>query len=159
MAHLWVNERAGVPGWSPVPLDGDVAPLGDAAALLRHASSGPMLWLLVGPPTLRVNGESLAAGIRVLRDGDELCVAGSRMFFSSESLTVVEPFAGDLRPVRCARCKLEIVAGAPAVRCPACSVWHHQSDETPCFTYAPRCALCDQPTALDAGFRFTPEAL
>jgi len=45
------------------------------------------------------------------------------------------------------------------VRCPQCGVWHHQSDELPCWVYSSSCSLCDHPTALDAGYRWIPGEL
>jgi len=81
------------------------------------------------------------------------------MFFSTELLAGVTPYPGSERPILCARCKAEIATASPAVRCPRCGAWHHQSDELPCWTYAERCSVCDQPTALDAGFAWTPEEL
>lgn len=165
MAHLWLHEASGdgagksTPGgWSPVVLEGDsrVVP---SAQLLRRTSAERGSWVLVGPPAVRVNGNPLDVGIRVLRDRDELLAGGVRTFFSTEALAAVVPFPQSEMPTFCARCKLAIASGAPAVRCPQCGVWHHQSEELPCWTYAPRCALCDQPTALDAGFRWVPEEL
>jgi hypothetical protein len=52
-----------------------------------------------------------------------------------------------------------ITKGTPAVRCPkpGCRRWHHQTDELPCWVYAPSCG-CDQPTTLDDTYHWTPEA-
>jgi len=141
-----------------VPLDGEARALG-SAEIRRHPTAEGAVWILIGPPTVRVNGSALDAGIRVLRDRDELRTGGSRTFFSTESLPVIVPFPDSERPTFCPRCKLVIAAGTPAVCCPQFNVWHHQSDEFPCWTYAERCALCDQPTALDGDFRWTPEEL
>ncbi len=165
MAHLWIREASegavGQPApdeWSLMPLDADAVAI-HSAALLRRPTSEPEIWILVGPPVVRVNGNPLDAGIRVLRDRDELRTGGTRTFFSTESLPVMVPFTGGERSTFCPRCKLEVAAGSPAVACPQCRVWHHQSDELPCWTYAERCTMCDQPTALGAGFRWTPEDL
>ncbi len=150
MAHLWLQPPDAVDAWTHVPLDGPkpdrgLIPSGDA-------------WVLLAGPDTRMNGTPLVTGIRVLRDRDELVVGGDRMFFSTESLATIAPFDGPVA-VSCPRCRLEVVPGTPAVVCPGCRVVHHQSDELPCFTYDPRCAACDHATALDAGFRWTPEAL
>jgi len=139
---------AGMPECDGVPV----------AQLLRRPTPAGDAWVLVGMPAVRVNGSPLAAGIRVLRDRDELVVGGSRVFFSTESLAAIEPFAGD-EAVSCPRCGLGIPPRSPAVLCPHCRVYHHQSDELPCWTYTEHCATCDQSTALEAGFRWTPEAL
>ena len=47
------------------------------------------------------------------------------------------------------------------VTCPQCGVWHHQreTDALRCWTYSPHCAMCDQPTDLSAGYRWTPQGL
>jgi hypothetical protein len=159
MAHLWMADRSASGGWMPQTLDANVVVLAGSARVLRHASADAIEWVLVGPPSLRVNGQPLDAGIRLLRDRDELRTGAVRTFFSTESLAVVEAFPGDQRPTFCPRCKLAIEPGTPAVRCPQCRVWHHQSDDMPCWLYAERCTLCDQPTTLDAGFHWSPEAL
>ena len=165
MAHLWLHEatddeakKSALEEWSPRLLDGDSLAV-PSAQLLRCTTDGGDAWVLVGPPAVRVNGSRLDTGIRVLCDRDELRADGGRTFFSSESLAMVVPFPGGAKTIFCPRCKLEIVPGSPAVRCPQCGVFHHQSDEFPCWTYAARCAMCDQPTALDAGFRWVPEEL
>ena len=166
MAHVWFRNPAGAdPGqsapaeWSLMPLDADALTIHPSARLLRRTTAQREVWLLVGAPAVRVNGIPLDAGIRVLRDRDELRTGDDRRFFSVESLAVIAPFPGGERATFCPRCKLEIAPDSPAVRCPQCGVWHHQSDELPCWTYAAHCMLCDHPTALDAGFRWTPEEL
>jgi hypothetical protein len=109
---------------------------------------------------LRLNGAPLQVGIRLLEDRDAIQTSdGSSTYFSSERLAEVELFPGSPEPVYCPRCKTEIEAGTPAVRCPGCDSQHHQSESFGCWLYADRCALCDQPTALDAGFRWSPEGL
>ena len=157
MAHLWLCESSGGDAWEMMPLDDDaVAVL--SAVQLRRAAGEPDTWTLIGPPRVRVNGHPLDAGIRVLRDRDELRVGGRRAFFSTETLAMVVPFPGE-RPTLCPRCKLEILPGSPAVRCPQCGIWHHQSEEFPCWLYSSTCTNCDQLTALDAHFRWSPETL
>lgn len=168
MAHLWISDEKG--GWSAVPLDGGAVALtahpprrcGEPAPVeLRHAViDGEAVWAVLAAPgaPVRVNGLAVTGGIRVLTDRDEIAVGGAgTVFFSAESLARVEPFPGAERTLFCPRCKLPVEPGAPAVRCPACSVWHHQSEELPCWTYAAACALCPQPTDLAGGFRWTPE--
>ena len=73
-------------------------------------------WVLIAPPfAMRVNGQPLALGIRVLRDKDEIIEReeNAPLFFSTERLAAVEPFSGDA-PVVCARCRNEIAPGADA---------------------------------------------
>lgn len=162
MAHLWFPESpddATAPGscWSLHPLfDGII--VDDTAHVLRSPASDGDRWVLIAPASVRVNGGAVDTGIVVLRDRDEVCTATQRLFFSTEVLAAIVPYPGS-KPTPCARCKLEIEPGAPSVACPRCRIWLHQSEDLPCWRYAPRCALCDQPTALDAGYQWTPEGL
>ena len=182
MPHVWKQHwdpgessaEPATPRWAAVPLDRAAfslvrdsaqtlrlragAEAADApATLLRSQLDGQENWVLTGDA--RVNGMPLLTGIRVLRDRDELEVNGVHAFFSTETLALVEPMPRGDKRVFCPRCKQGIESESAAVRCPRCRVWHHQSDDLPCWTYAERCALCDQPTALDAGYRWTPEEL
>jgi len=157
MAHLWTRETT-ADEWTRMPLTDDAMTV-PPAMLLRRATAEHDVWVLLAAPSVHVNGARLLTGIRVLHDRDELRAGDRRSFFSTESLAEVVAFPGGERPVFCPRCKLEIAPTSPAVRCPQCRVWHHQSEEFPCWTYGERCAMCDQPTALDAGFRWSPEEL
>jgi hypothetical protein len=172
MAHLWARTESR--DWEPVKFEGDVLVLfsgaeavagleTDAAVVSRRSMPGGReAWVLLSPPSvdLRLNGAPLHTGIRVLEDRDAIQLSdGSPTYFSSERLAQVEPFPGSPGPVYCPRCKTEIEGGTPAVRCPGCDSWHHQSETFGCWLYAERCALCDHPTALDAGFRWSPEDL
>jgi hypothetical protein len=88
--------------------------------------------------------------------------AGARAFYSTERRARVEPFPGiNGRPAKCARCKDDIEPGAPSVQCPQieCSLWYHQSEERPCWTYTGACGPCGQPTSFSADFRWTPMEL
>lgn len=134
------------------------------AWLIAAEAGGPPVWALVAARSSKatVNGCPPVAGLRVLSDRDEIRIgAESRMYFSTESLAAVVPFPASEHPehvVRCGRCRLPIALGAPAVRCPRCALWFHQSADSPCWTYAPECGdFCGQPTALDAGFSWMPE--
>ena len=156
MAYLWLEPAGGEAGeWSPMVLTDDAVNF-DAAAVLHRTHAG---WVVIGAPGVHVNGAPLDTGIRLLRDRDELRAGGRRTFFSGESLAEVVLFPGGERSVFCPRCRLEVAPGSPAVRCPGCNVWHHQTDDMPCWTYGDHCTLCEQPTALDVGFRWTPEGL
>ena len=179
MAHLWKPNEAGC--WMAIPLDdapasvaaapeqrlhvgGDDAFAADGVSLKRFAGS-PEAWAVLCPPSsaLRVNGEPVPLGLAVLTDRDELRVAGhlARFFFSSETIAHVESFPEDRnRSFCCPRCKLAIEPGSPVVRCPGCGLFHHSSDEMPCWGYASTCAGgCGQDTSSNAGFRWTPEDL
>ena len=177
MAHVWVQGKG---EWGIAPLAGTAFALtreaerpvrarkdgpreSDVATLLRRPGrDGKPTWVLLSlGGGLRVNGCPLPAGMRVLRDRDSLHVEGvGHLFFSTESLASIEPYSGP-EGLRCARCRQLMVRERPAVQCPACGIWHHQDAEKQllCWTYAPRCARCDQPTDLDAGYRWTPEEL
>jgi hypothetical protein len=175
MAHLWTQDQS-AGEWVAMPLTDSalvvaapgahalhLRPRGEfpnpPAALLRSQLDGRESWVLTG--AARVNGMPLLTGIRVLRDRDELEIGGLCAFFSTETLALVQPMPRGDKPVFCPRCKQAIEPKSAAVRCPQCRVWHHQSDDLPCWTYAnaEHCSLCDQPTALDAGYRWTPEEL
>jgi hypothetical protein len=104
-----------------------------------------------------VNSRTLPAGLCVLANRDEIRIGDEVQFFSTETQAEVVPFPGSVRAVYCARCRQQIEVSLPAVCCPNCGIWHHQSAELPCWTYAEKCAFCGQPTTLDSGFTWTPE--
>jgi hypothetical protein len=136
-------------------------PAGVIVRATGHAAPGAS-WALLVDPGARVlhNGQPVAAGVRVLAHRDALALEGGGevAFFSTEEPARVEPFAG-ADAVTCPRCRGAIEPGTDSVRCPACGVLHHESEELGCWTYAQTCALCAQPTALDAGLQWTPEGL
>ncbi|HSB08829.1 MAG TPA: hypothetical protein VLM38_04920 [Blastocatellia bacterium] len=175
MAHLWVRNESD--RWAVLPLDHDayslnarpprpvLRQLGDGDALVdvllvrTHVSGGDS-WVLIASagPKVTVNGIPLATGIRVVSDQDKIRVPNiDDVYFSSESLARVSGFPGLDQISFCPRCKQEIEKSASAVRCPSCGVWHHQTEELNCWTYADMCALCTQLTDLSNGFRWTPE--
>jgi hypothetical protein len=173
LAHLWIWTTDGWAAWllsgEPAVLlpgpDGRVQPSCAPAtrssdATLRCVAGEPARWALLAPPRsgVSVNGRPVPTGLRLLRDRDEIRLRGcDPIYFSSETLARIASFPGLGRPVYCPRCKDVIEAQSPAVRCPACSLWHHQRPDRACWTYAPTCACCDQPTPLDAGYRWLPE--
>ena len=180
MAQLWISNDAG--NWENRSLDskgGIFAPTGagleiismpakprpgEATVLLLRPSfaNGTDEWILLAGQSsdVHVNGEPLHLGVRALRDKDAISIAGERLFFSTEQLACVTPFRGGAEPAFCPRCKQRLEDGVPAVECPRCHVWHHQSEKYPCWTYDTTCACCQlQATALDAGFSWTPEDL
>ncbi len=194
MAHLWIEDRASAGTWAVVPLTGErvaltgvrgapvapavaasAVPLERSPALLAPASTDAAdscdRWVLLGDPLSRVclNGLLLVTGIRVLRNKDEIQAGdGGPVYFSTERLPAVEVFAASVHSAKCPRCQQEIASGAAAVRCPACGIWHHQSEELPCWTgYVNEdrgfktCALCDYIVSLypDAEFQWTPEGM
>ena len=158
MAHFWLQDD--MQAWGVFPLEAHCLPLPDAlpagwqrfnagpaapsAILLRSESGSGERWVLMtASESARVNGLPLPTGIHVLDDRDEICLGSLRpVYFSTEGLATVEEFPGSARPVACPRCTLDIAPGTWAVRCPHCRVWYHQSEEFPCWTYTPECALC-----------------
>lgn len=149
------------------------APVGQPAQpgelLLVRAAVGdtepvasPAGWALLGgeQARFRVNGVGIAVGIAVLRHRDELCLEGGLpLYFSTERLVSVEVYPADDSP-HCPRCTLPIDRGQSFVRCPGCSVLHHELPERKCWTYSgTTCTLCDHASDLEAGYRWSPEAL
>jgi hypothetical protein len=171
VAVIWIHSPQ-EHRWLPVALIGNTVALsGDpeqpiastevgAPALVMPLPGGAER-ILLSPngANVRVNGDPVLLGVRVLRDRDAICIGSADpVFFSTESVPRVAPFDGD-RAMPCARCHTPIVNGAPAVCCPRCRKWHHAGDEVPCWNYAEKCAGCDQPTALDGGYQWSPEGL
>lgn len=178
MAQLWINNAEGK--WELRPLGGAqclVVSFGNVVVftpavgkpgpseirlLDRGATGASQSWTLLGgrDATVCVNGQSLVLGIRALRHGDEIMAGGRQCFFSLEELACVVAFPGLAQTACCPRCKQQLEPGQPAVACPHCHAWHHQSEEFPCWTYDATCALCQiQSTELDAGYSWTPEQL
>lgn len=164
MAHLFSRstQHSAVP-WELTPLADDSATSGATEAcslLFVRSATGDRAWFAVADSSVRVNGAAVVLGIRALHDRDEIRFAdGSQLFFSAEDMARVETFPGDTS--RCARCQSDIAPQQPAVRCPQCSLWHHQDPaaELPCWTFRERCSGCTQPTAFDADLRWSPELL
>lgn len=187
MAHLWV--LSGEEGeWTVSPLNGSAYALtddglavleakgldqdsSDFSTLLVRGDGGPLdQWCLIGKrqANVHVNGRALVLGVRLLCDRDEIILratgrpsAAFHCFFSTEELSQVTAYPGGDVTVRCPRCKQPLEPNQMAVRCPngRCGAWHHQEAALPCWTYSSTCALCDQPTDLDLGYRWTPETL
>jgi hypothetical protein len=177
VAHLWI---ASEDKWSACLLDAAVHALvggrlhrlvdparlfcetPDAVALLPVGRPASDRWALVSGPAVRVrvNGLDARLGIHALVDRDEIRIAnGAPLFFSTETLAVVEVLPPSAPRTFCPRCKQAIEADTPAVRCPACGLWHHQAVDLECWTYGPRCAACPCESSLDSGFNWTPEDL
>jgi hypothetical protein len=169
MAVLWMNN---LKQWMPLPLNGQamaftadavqqtVETPGDADAQIVPAMNSAQ-WALLARSgiTASVNGEALYLGIRVLRDRDAIRIAaGNQIFFSTESLAQVVAFPEN-RPIPCARCKTEIAPQSPAVKCPQCGAWHHQTDVFPCWTYAAHCAACERMTEMNDQYHWTPDGI
>jgi hypothetical protein len=159
MAHLWNGDDSG--DWKLTMLVDDEFAL-EASLLVRRVEGGADEWALISAAhhNTCVNGVRVMTGLTILADRDEIRPAGGpTWFFSTEIQARVEPFPGSEARGFCPRCKLPIAEGTPAVHCPGCGLWYHQSDEFPCWTYAPQCTACPQPTEPGAGWRWTPEDL
>lgn len=176
MAHLWVRETAAQ--WAIVSLAGKAVSIAEippkpvppgsvfaprsSGVILLGSDGAPGVWALIaGQGTdVRVNGTTLASGIRILDDKDEITVGyNPPIFYSTERLASVEEYPGADATAFCPRCKQALRPNHPAVKCPGCSVFYHQSEELPCWTYSEVCALCPQVTALDSGYQWSPEGL
>lgn len=169
MAHLWIRQTD---GWAILPLERATLTLEDVRRVARpdaigtdraalcRTRQGREEWHLVAASgsTIAVNGLPLSAGLRTLLDRDEIRAPGlGRVYFSAERLANVEPLPDLAHDASCPRCRQRIEPGAFAVCCPGCDLWHHQSEDLPCWTYAATCAMCQQSTAAHAGFRWMPE--
>jgi hypothetical protein len=170
MAHLWIEDFPGE--WAVLPLSAPrvqlaprlalapaSAPTDVGAALLVRADTARDEWHVLAPhdEPVWINGLPLISGVRVLTDRDEIRLAsGDAFFFSTETLARVTAMPALESVKSCPRCRAAIDPGTPAVCCPTCSLWHHQSEELPCWLYSEVCASCSQATALTAGFQWTP---
>jgi len=158
MAHLWVWHED---GWADDGFE-TLAAVASAPRILEVPRPGYEAWLLLAARGMdaAINGLPLAGGLGVLSDRDEIRWKGSpTLYFSTETLARVEPLPDSDHEMICPRCRQPIEPGSPAVRCPrrSCGVWHHASERYGCWAYAATCALCPQPTPLDAGYQWTPE--
>lgn len=167
MAHIWCKDDTLT--WKPLelaegPLELATEDAGGGVWVCRAHGERPVdTWVLVcgREPAVRVNGLLLQTGIQVLADRDEIAVEGKEpVFFSTETLARAETFQGGEAEVLCPRCKRPLEDGARVVKCPLCGlIYHHGSErDSDCWTYGPSCC-CGQTTAMDAGFRWTPDEM
>lgn len=166
MAHIWQRQPDGAWTAAPVVTPAPAAEAPGAARQLirilraRSSASDQFEWVCLAAEGVTTNGERIVTGVRALADRDEIMMPdGHRMYFSTEAQAEIQPLPGGLGEVFCARCKQSIDPGSPAVACQQCGSWHHQSENLGCWTYMEHCAVCPQPTALDADFQFNPEDL
>ncbi|HEY2774965.1 MAG TPA: hypothetical protein VGK20_13040 [Candidatus Binatia bacterium] len=152
MAHLWYLEDE---EWVAEHLAAERALAewtDDGATIVRIASSahGQRGYALLDLANrVRINGEGVATGFRVLRDRDELlCGDGRRLWFSAESLAEPIRFRGgsEEEGTRCPRCRGNIEVGTTVVACPVCGVLYHHAEERPCFAFHRECVTCGGPT-------------
>ena len=167
MAHLFTLDASQKPGqWKLIsPADGVVFTLPHDVQIRQPGGPGAVQpfggpnWYILSPSDVqvRVNGERLLLGSRLVKHRDEIVVDGHRFFFSTERLAAVGNLPALGHAVHCARCKQPVEQGSLAVSCPGCGAWHHQSDALACWCYDAKCALCDSVTELGGGFRWTPD--
>lgn len=172
MSLIWRERPDGC--WHPVAIPSD-APLScselgkESIQLLRfgHGTERGVVLLARPGVWVRVNGQPVLGGVRVLEHQDEILLgsAQGRCFFSAEATPVVVPFRldGNARPPSCPVCRGVIREGDLAVRCPGCSRWYHQLEAGEgqrakhCWTYYPTCRFDGHPTSLDGTPVWRPE--
>jgi len=158
--NLWVKRdcwsRVDIPNQARL-VDGDVAEVafGDgpgsaAACVVAFVENGVQRAALI---TSAASGVFLNGyrplGVAVLEDHDEIAAGSERFYFAARSPSEVMPFPQSATETRCARCKQPLHVGDLAVRCAACSGWHHEGplagapDQLrECWTYDPACGAC-----------------
>lgn len=188
MAHIFSSiNTADFRGWGIIPIDqcDAVVLTGDpdspvkvckgnrdysrAHVIKEKIKDGSEMFVLVTPAEakqqVRINGDPILAGIRVLQDHDEIVVRSYegesyRLFFSIEKIAKIEQLSEHDHAANCARCLKKINPGDQVVKCPApgCRAVHHQSDEFNCWTYNSKCAnsMCYQDTEISSEFRWVP---
>ena len=189
MAHIWVHQKSSsvdnssstTRTWFPIRLNPDEGLVFTKTGIISshhrqnykdeelgsimHSRNGDQdYWVLLSSSKdLYVNCDPLTLfKICVLKDRDEIRHTGYwRVYINFEEFAVIEPFPGSQNELFCPRCKQNISAKDPAVRCPNCKTWYHQSiaEELECWTYSEKCSLCDQKTDLNGTFRWTPEGV
>lgn len=168
MAHVWLQQDQG--NWEThtvherKPLEGSELGFPGIQVHVLGAARGAAL--LVQPGLwIRVNGEPVLGGLRVLEHKDEILLQGKRFYFSSESAPVRVAYrvSEGGRPPTCPICRGPIKDEMQAVCCPGCGRWFHQLDATPdrpakpCWTYALTCRFCSHPTAFSAEAVWRPD--
>lgn len=152
------------PRWQRIPLDAGALALpgGDGSTRLLRITEGrgPARWIVVQPASgvATRNGVRMGLCVAVVEHGDCLRAqpGAAPLWFSSEARPRVETCSGP-PGASCARCRQPLRHDRPAVRCPRCDVWHHEDgSEQACWTYASRCARCEQPTSLGGALRWLP---
>jgi DNA-directed RNA polymerase subunit RPC12/RpoP len=177
MAHLWIQNKTRK--WAVSPLSGLELTLRSIVAdsiiqgvaadgipedvhLIRAGNDNQEEWSILAAMEsgVTVNGIPLLLGLQVLKDRDEIrWDQDGSAFYSSEELAAIVDFPTEDRKIFCPRCKQQIAPETPAVRCPRCGIWHHQSEQLPCYTYADKCAVCSRETNLDGGYDWIPEEI
>jgi hypothetical protein len=169
MAHLFIIRR----GTDHTERRAELLELAHAPCILAsHAApdagtvrivpfDSPPRFAVVAPDCarVRVNGEPLRAGIRVLQDRDEVRSEDLLAYFAAHSPPRLEEFSEALHGrLHCPVCTRPLAG--PAVRCPRCARFYCETEDFPCWSSGPTCPSGDgQPTALDAEPDWIPEIL
>ncbi|MEZ4586875.1 MAG: hypothetical protein R2909_10775 [Gemmatimonadales bacterium] len=94
----------------------------------------------------------------MLEHRDQVRLASELAFYySTERLARAEALPALVGPTACARCRTPILHGTPAIRCPGCESWYHQSSDFGCWTHHETCSVCPEPTDHRESFRWIPE--
>jgi hypothetical protein len=160
MSSLWIERPARQ--WQSRALVTGRLQAGDELGLpgigLLALRQGAALFVRDGV-RVRVNGEPIVGGLRLLEHRDELLTEAGRCVFSGQSAPVVTAFAlaGGERVPTCPVCRGPVRDGMTAVLCPGCGRWAHQSDTRPCWLYAPACRFCNHPTSFAGEAAWRPD--
>ncbi len=167
--HLWIpNETK---QWQAHPLttvhalvqheDGSVACVAESAAwqaLLypwQDETSAASYLLCVQPRAgVRLNGRQ-PLSLSLLQDHDEITLAQTAVYFTTETLSVAALFPESPETLFCPRCKGPLATGELVVQCPRCRLWYHEHQARPCWTYHTSC-VCSYPTHGDFVWRPLP---
>lgn len=165
MSCIWLEQRQGV--WQSRTLTtGRLLPGEEIGApgiaLVSLASSSALLAREF--VRIRINGESVVAGVRMLDHRDEILIGRKLFYFSTQTAPQVVVYSateGQRLPI-CGICRGPLRDGMTGVCCPGCNRWYHQQDASgelsakPCWTYAPQCRFCKHPTAFDTEGMWQP---
>lgn len=91
---------------------------------------------------VRVNGQTIHLGVRVLDSGDLIQSDCDVSPFTPAVSATRAPHTGDA--ITCARCTMPIEPGVTAARC-ACGALHHDAADWRCWSDFSTCALCSAP--------------
>jgi hypothetical protein len=160
--HVWMLNSSGAWGAHPLTATHDLELHADGnLACLTHStawqvrllpcndgSDSPAYVLLVkdGAP-VRLNGQQ-PLSVSLLQDRDEIMLGSVYAYYTTEVLAEIVPFAGAHETIFCARCKSALAEEGPAVQCPACSLWYHETEAQPCWSYAQTC-VCSHPSTVE----------
>ncbi len=126
-------------------------PRSACAMLSRYRERGAQKALLISRPDARlfVNGQR-ALPITVLRDRDELSLAGRTLVFAEAGEAAVVRVAAGADATCCSRCSMDLAPGDRVVFCPKCGAPHHEgllgradaSEALACWSDGPACGGC-----------------